>query len=70
MACASSGLAQGTVMPVSAAPFPEVTQAMIEAGLAELFDHRFGEDVREVITAIYYAMDLARDQGAKETLSP
>ena len=37
----------------------EVTPEMIEAGLAELYDHRFGEDVRLVLEDVYRAMAYA-----------
>jgi len=38
----------------------EVTPEMIDAGISEIFEHRFGEDAREIVGAIYMAMEYAR----------
>lgn len=38
----------------------EVTPEMVEAGVHELLERRFGDDPAEVVTYIYLAMDLAR----------
>ena len=34
----------------------EITPQMIEAGLYELYDHRFGEDIRLVLEDVFRAM--------------
>jgi hypothetical protein len=41
------------------APEIEVTPAMIEAGLYELYEHNFGDDVKLVLEDVYRAMAYA-----------
>lgn len=38
----------------------EVTPAMVEAGLGELRDHRFGDDLRLVLEDVYRSMTYAK----------
>ena len=37
----------------------EITPQMIEAGLYELYEHHFGEDIRLVLEEVYRAMAYA-----------
>lgn len=40
----------------------EVTEEMVEAGLAELAEHRFADDLRLVIEEVYRAMAYVRER--------
>jgi hypothetical protein len=47
----------------------EVTPKMIEAGMAELRDHHFGDDPGYVLECVYRAMDYAKRSASNINVS-
>lgn len=47
----------------------DVTPKMVEAGLMRVFEFRFGDDLAEVIRAVYLAMELEKRSDARLRLS-
>jgi len=43
----------------STKPEFEITEEMIQAGIAEFHSRHFGEDIREVLTDVFIAMRLS-----------